>query len=120
MICKCNLSTIQRHLHPEVTEPEWQRWTIIRSSGSLPELKESRWKGSKVLSPDLARGSPAVGWIGTFYTRVSVCSVCLTTVFMKDVGEAVQNAVATATVGAAFLNPLSMRNRPTAPSDRGA
>lgn len=39
---------------------------------------------------------------------------------MKDVGEAVQNAVTTATVGAAFLNPLSMRNQPTAPSDRGA
>lgn len=40
----------------------------------------------------------------------------LTTVFMKDVGEAVQDTVTTATVGTSFLNPLAMRNRPTAPT----
>lgn len=43
----------------------------------------------------------------------------LTTVFVKDVGEAVENAVTTATVGAAFLNPLTMRYQPTAPAERG-
>lgn len=42
----------------------------------------------------------------------------LTTVFMKDVGEAVQDTITTATVGTSFLNPLAMRNRPTAPTEQ--
>lgn len=44
--------------------------------------------------------------------------VCLTTVFMEDVGEAVQDAVTTATVGASFLNPLTVRDGPAAPTGR--
>lgn len=42
----------------------------------------------------------------------------LTTVFMEDVGEAVQDAVTTATVGASLLNPLPMRDDITRPADR--
>lgn len=42
----------------------------------------------------------------------------LTAVIVKDVGEAVKNAVNTATVGAAFLNPLPMRNQATVPAER--
>lgn len=34
---------------------------------------------------------------------------------MEDVGETVQDAVPTATVGASFLNPFTMRNRTAAP-----
>lgn len=52
------------------------------------------------------------------FVWVDVC-LYLTTVFMKDVGEAVENAVTTATVGAAFLNPLTVRYQPTAPTERG-
>lgn len=44
-----------------------------------------------------------------------VSEKCLTTIIMEDVGEAVQDAVTTATVGASFLNPLTMRNHPTGP-----
>lgn len=40
----------------------------------------------------------------------------LTAVFVEDVGEAVQEAVATAAVGAALLNPLAVRNQPAAPA----
>lgn len=47
-----------------------------------------------------------------------VWCVYLTTVFMEDMGEAMQDAVTTATVGASFLNPLAMRNRTTAPTGR--
>lgn len=36
---------------------------------------------------------------------------------MEDVGEAVQDTVTTATVGAAFLNPLAVRNQATAPAE---
>lgn len=35
---------------------------------------------------------------------------------MEDVGEAVEDAVTTATVGASLLNPLTMRNQTTAPA----
>lgn len=38
---------------------------------------------------------------------------------MENVGEAVQEAVTTATVGAAFLNPLPVRNQTTTPADTG-
>lgn len=34
---------------------------------------------------------------------------------MEDMGEAVKDAITTATVGASFLNPLTMRNGPTVP-----
>lgn len=34
---------------------------------------------------------------------------------VEDVGEAVQDAVTTATVGASFLNPLAVRNQTAAP-----
>lgn len=34
---------------------------------------------------------------------------------MKNMGEAVQDAITTATVRASFLNPFTMRNWPTAP-----
>lgn len=44
--------------------------------------------------------------------------MCLTTVFVKDVREAVQDAVTTAAVGASFLNPFAMRNQTTAPTDK--
>lgn len=37
---------------------------------------------------------------------------------MEDVGEAVQDAVTTATVGASFLNPLTMWNHTTGPIER--
>lgn len=46
--------------------------------------------------------------------------VHLTTVFMEDVGEAVQNAVTAATVGASFLNPFAVRNGTTPPTGRQA
>lgn len=50
--------------------------------------------------------------------QMFVCEMCLTTVFMEDVGEAVQDPVTTATVGASFLNPLTMWNHTTGPIER--
>lgn len=76
-------------------------------------LNSSRPYDPRVLAYD-----PALCGFVMFYTAVDVC-LYLTTVFMKDVGEAVENAITTATVGAAFLNPLTMRYQPTAPTERG-
>lgn len=42
----------------------------------------------------------------------------LTAVFVKDVGEAVKNAVTTATVGAALPDPLPVRNGAAVPAGR--
>lgn len=42
----------------------------------------------------------------------------LTAVVVKDVGEAVKNAVTTATVGAAFLHPLPVGDQATAPAEK--
>lgn len=51
------------------------------------------------------------------HIHVYVLCVFLTAVLMEDVGEAVQDAVTTATVGASSLNPLSVRTGPTVPTD---
>lgn len=44
--------------------------------------------------------------------------VSLTAVVVEDVGEAVKNAVTTATVGAAFLDPLPVGDQATVPAER--
>lgn len=52
---------------------------------------------------------------GVFVGNAELVEV-LTTVFVEDVREAVEDAVAAATVGAALLHPLAVRNQPAAPA----
>lgn len=42
----------------------------------------------------------------------------LTTIFIEHVREAMQDAIETAAVGAAFLDPLSMRNKITSSANK--